>query len=108
MKHSIFGIVALAAQVCFGFTFYARTLEGNVYTLRGEDSTKVSVIQEQFEQASGMPVKQQRMIFKGRQLESDKVLADYGIQEGSEGNQTAGSAFEFCKHLEEKQTVTKK
>ncbi|KAM3502935.1 hypothetical protein MY10362_004532 [Beauveria mimosiformis] len=75
---------ALTAQVCLGFTFYARTLEGNVYPLTGEDSTKVSVIEQQLEQASGIPVKQQRITFKGRELKSDNVLADYGIQEGSE------------------------
>lgn len=84
MKYHIFSIAALAAQVCMGFTFYALTLEGNKYTLTGEDSTKVSVIQQQLEQKSGIPVKQQKIIFKGRQLESDNVLADYGIQEGSE------------------------
>lgn len=55
-----------------------------MYTLTGEDSTKVSVIEQQLEQVSQIPVKQQRIIFKGRELKSDNVLAYYGIQEGSE------------------------
>ncbi|KAM3551032.1 hypothetical protein MY1884_007934, partial [Beauveria asiatica] len=59
-------------------------MQGNVYTLTGEDSTKVSVIEQQIEQASGIPPKQQRIIFNGRELKSDNVLADYGIREGSE------------------------
>lgn len=84
MKYQVFSIAALAGQFCLGFTFYARTLQGNVYTLTGEDSTKVSVIEQQLEQVSQIPVKQQRIIFKGRELKSDNVLADYGIQEGSE------------------------
>ncbi|ATY60062.1 Ubiquitin [Cordyceps militaris] len=84
MKHHIFSIAALAAQVCLGFKFYALTMAGNVYTLTGEDSTKVSVIEQQLEQVAHIPVAQQKILFKGRELKSDNVLSDYGIQEGSE------------------------
>ncbi|KAM3458402.1 hypothetical protein MY3296_000608 [Beauveria thailandica] len=70
-------------------------------------------MEQQIEQASGIPRKQQRNFFNGRELKSDNVLGDYGIHEGSEvrvllrlrpdselrrvylGNKTAGSAFEL-------------
>ncbi|KAM3427903.1 hypothetical protein NHJ13734_008817, partial [Beauveria thailandica] len=55
-----------------------------MYTLTGEDWTKVSVMEQQIEQASGIPRKQQRNFFNGRELKSDNVLGDYGIHEGSE------------------------
>lgn len=84
MKHHIVSIAALAAQVCLGFKFYALTMAGNVYTLTGEDSTKVSVIKQQLEQVAHIPVAQQKILFKGRELQSDNVLSDYGIHEGSE------------------------
>ncbi|KAM3426773.1 hypothetical protein MY4824_009818 [Beauveria thailandica] len=84
MKYHIFSIATLTAQVCLAFTFYAKTLEGRKYTLTGEDWTKVSVMEQQIEQASGIPRKQQRNFFNGRELKSDNVLGDYGIHEGSE------------------------
>ncbi|TQV92514.1 hypothetical protein V2A60_007195 [Cordyceps javanica] len=84
MKLQIIGAIALIAQVCLGFTFYVLTLSGKRYTLTGESWTKVSDAELQLEQQSGVPPKQQRWIYKGRELNSDKVLGDYGIQEGSE------------------------
>lgn len=84
MKHSVIALVAFEAQVCSGFTFHVPTLSGKVYPLSGESSTKVSAIENQIEQATGIVVRQQRITFKGRELKSEKFLADYGIQEGSE------------------------
>lgn len=47
------------------------------------DSTTVTELKYRLEDKAGLPVDQQRIIFKGFQLEDGKTLASYGVEDGS-------------------------
>jgi ubiquitin C len=58
---------------------YIRTLTGNTYALKLESSDTVHSVKEKIQQAQGLPIQNQRIIFAGNQLEGGRTLADYNI-----------------------------
>jgi hypothetical protein len=51
--------------------------------VEAEEEDTIEDIKNKIMEKEGVPVDQQRLIFGGKQLESDKTLADYDVQEDS-------------------------
>ena len=62
---------------------YLKMLTGKTTTLYVNVFDSIASFHEKVDEAEGIPVDQQRIIFAGRQLEYHRTLADYGITEGA-------------------------
>jgi len=60
-----------------------KTLDGKTVTVDAEEEDTIEDIKNKIMEKEGVPVDQQRLIFGGKQLDSDKTLADYDVQEDS-------------------------
>ncbi|GJN15564.1 hypothetical protein PR202_gb02486 [Eleusine coracana subsp. coracana] len=56
-----------------------KTLDSQVHKLRVQKNVPVSVLKEKIVEATGVPLDQQRLIFRGRVLKDDHLLSEYRI-----------------------------
>jgi len=66
-----------------GMQLMIKTLDGKTVTVDAEEEDTIEDIKNKIMEKEGVPVDQQRLIFGGKQLDSDKTLADYDVQEDS-------------------------
>ncbi|THU96226.1 Polyubiqutin 3 [Dendrothele bispora CBS 962.96] len=59
---------------------FVKTLTGKTITLSMEPDETVDNIKTKIEKKEGIPYRQQRLIYAGKQLEDEKLLQDYSIQ----------------------------
>ncbi|KAK3122315.1 hypothetical protein QOZ80_8BG0667960 [Eleusine coracana subsp. coracana] len=59
-----------------------KTLDSQVHKLRVQKNVPVSVLKEKIVEATGVPLDQQRLIFRGRVLKDDHLLSEYHLEDG--------------------------
>ncbi|KAF8085742.1 hypothetical protein N665_0649s0018 [Sinapis alba] len=59
-----------------------KTLESQTYTFKANKNETVSVFKEKIASETGVPVAQQRLIFRGRVLKDDHPLSEYHLENG--------------------------
>ncbi|KAG2580429.1 hypothetical protein PVAP13_6NG342100 [Panicum virgatum] len=59
-----------------------KTLDSQVHKLRVNKNAPVSVLKEKIVDATGVPLDQQRLIFRGRVLKDDHLLSEYYLEDG--------------------------
>merc|ERR1719163_1609987 len=62
---------------------FVRDLAGRTVAIEADPSAEVGSLKEQVAASLGVPTSEQRLLFGGRALESDEVLAASGLQEES-------------------------
>ena len=63
-----------------GMKIYVKTLTGKTITLNVDPFDSVRVLKQKISAKMGIPVKQQKLIFSGKQLTNFATLSDLGIQ----------------------------
>lgn len=63
-----------------GFKVNIQELSENITELNVEASDQIEQVMFKIQDALGIPPDQQRLIFKGRQLDANHTLSDYGVQ----------------------------
>ncbi|PIA34372.1 hypothetical protein AQUCO_03800169v1 [Aquilegia coerulea] len=66
-----------------GMHIFVKMLTGKIYTLEVDSYDSVDDVKEMMEEKEGIPTEQQRLIYRGRQIESGRFLADYQVEEDS-------------------------
>lgn len=59
-----------------------KTLDSQIYTFRVNKDMSVPILKEKVASAIGIPVEQQRLIFRGKVLKDNHLLSEYHLEDG--------------------------
>ena len=65
------------------FSLFVKSLEGKTVTLVGHNDMTIFELKLQIQEKLGSPIKQQRLIFAGQQLEDKRKVSDYMLSKDS-------------------------
>lgn len=62
---------------------HVKTLQGNTITIDVSKEDTIASLKDKIQEKQGIPSDQQRLIFNGKQLEDDKTMNDYNIEDSA-------------------------
>ena len=71
------------SESCESIKITFKTVDDESYDVTVNQNSKISQIEEMASSMTSIPLNEVRFIYRGRHLEPEKMISDYGIEDGS-------------------------